>query len=109
MTGAVRVAGRRDWIARWHRQRGLRRMLRRPMPVFGLAVLLAFVLVAVAAPWVAPYDPARTDFGSLRQPPLLYFLGSLVLFLLSLRGLHWYELDQRARAAATAASAPSPS
>lgn len=39
------------------------------------------------------------DLGSLRQPPWLYFLGSLVLFLLSLRGLHWYEQDQRARAA----------
>ena len=61
-----------------------------------------------------PLLPTKTvvleqDLGSLRQPPLLYFLGSLVLFLLSLRGLHWYELDQRARAAATAASAPSPS
>lgn len=45
------------------------------------------------------------DLGSLRQPPWLYFFGSLVLFLLSLRGLHWYEQDQRARAAVTAAPA----
>ena len=43
------------------------------------------------------------DLGSLRQPPWLYFLGSLVLFLLCLRGLHWYEQDQRARTAVAAA------
>lgn len=69
MTGAARVAERRSPSAWWHRQRGLRRMLRRPMPVVGLAVVLAFVVVAVAAPWIAPYDPARTDFTALRQPP----------------------------------------
>lgn len=69
MTGAARVAERRSPSAWWHRQRGLRRMLRRPMPVVGLAVVLMFVVVAVAAPWIAPYDPARTDFTALRQPP----------------------------------------
>jgi peptide/nickel transport system permease protein len=63
--------------ARWIRQRGLRRMIRRPMPVFGLVVVLVFVLVAVAAPWIAPFDPARTDFTALRQPPSeTYRLGT---------------------------------
>ncbi len=47
----------------------------------------------------------QRDLGSLRQPPWLYFLGSLVLFLLSLRGLHWYEQDQRARTAVAATAA----
>jgi ABC-type dipeptide/oligopeptide/nickel transport system permease subunit len=77
MTTTAVPAEPRGLLAWWHRQRGLRRMLRRPMPVFGLAVVLAFVVVAVAAPWVAPYDPARTDFGSLRQPPSdAYRLGT---------------------------------
>jgi hypothetical protein len=35
------------------------------------------------------------DLGSLRQPPVVYFFTFLVLFGLSLLGLHWYELDQR--------------
>lgn len=66
---------------------------------------------SVAAPPEPECDPAlpektvvlEEDLGSLRQPPLLYFLGSLILFLLSLRGLHWYEQDQRSRAAANPA------
>ena len=77
MTDAVRIAERRGALAWWHRQRGLRRMVHRPMPVFGLAVVLVFVAVAVAAPWIAPYDPARTDFAALRQPPsAAYPLGT---------------------------------
>lgn len=60
---------------------------------------------APTAPECDPTLPTKTvvleqDLGSLRQPPLLYFLGSLILFLLCLRGLHWYEMDQRSRAAA---------
>ena len=35
------------------------------------------------------------DFGSLRQPPWVYFFTSLVLFGLFLLGLHWYEQDAR--------------
>jgi hypothetical protein len=38
------------------------------------------------------------DLGTLRQPPFFFFIAFLVLFLLSLRGLHWYELDQRRQA-----------
>ncbi len=32
------------------------------------AVLVIAVLAAVFAPWVAPYDPAQTDFGAIWQP-----------------------------------------
>ncbi|MDF1522331.1 MAG: ABC transporter permease [Trueperaceae bacterium] len=61
----------------WTRQRGLRRMVKRPLPVFGLVVVLLFVVVAAAAPWLAPYEPARTDFGALRQAPsTAYLLGT---------------------------------
>lgn len=37
------------------------------------------------------------DFGSVRQPPWIYFGVSVVLFALSMLGLHWHEKDARAR------------
>jgi hypothetical protein len=40
------------------------------------------------------------DYGSIRLPPICYLIGSLILFFLSLLGLHWYEIDQRERAKA---------
>lgn len=40
------------------------------------------------------------DFGSLRQPPWIYFGFSVLTFGLFLLGLHWYEQDRRERAAA---------
>ena len=39
------------------------------------------------------------DYGSIRLPPVCYLIGSIILFILSLLGLHWYELDQRERRA----------
>ena len=47
----------------------LRRFARRPMAVFGAAVVLAFLALALAAPWVAPYDPVKTDWGAVRKAP----------------------------------------
>ena len=46
-----------------------RRLLRRPLPATGLAIALAFVLVALLAPVVAPADPADTDFARVLQSP----------------------------------------
>jgi hypothetical protein len=43
------------------------------------------------------YAVLEYDFGSLRQPPWVYFFTSLVLFGLFLLGLHWYEKDARER------------
>jgi peptide/nickel transport system permease protein len=42
-----------------------KRFLRRPMAVAGLVVVLAFVVVAVFAPLLAPYKAGATDFNSL--------------------------------------------
>jgi hypothetical protein len=39
------------------------------------------------------------DLGSIRQPPVFYFIGFSILLALSLLGLHWYEKDQRERQA----------
>lgn len=48
------------------------------------------------------------DLGSMKLPPLMYFLASLVLFVLSLLGLHWRERDERAKARAAATPTPVP-
>ena len=55
---------------RKRRRRLLRkRFLRRPMAVAGLLVVIGFVVMAAAAPWLAPYPPGATDFNSLIAPP----------------------------------------
>ena len=53
------------------------------------------------------YAVMQFDYGSQRQPPFIYFSVSLLIFGLSLLGLHWYEKDQRAakRSALTPADA----
>ncbi len=59
------------------RPSALRRLLRRPLAVVGLAVVAAFVAVAVAAPLVAPYDPIKTNFVAVRKAPSdAYRLGT---------------------------------
>ena len=51
------------------RRRALMRLRRRPLAVAGLVVATLFVLVALFAPLVAPYDPAATNFSAVLQPP----------------------------------------
>jgi len=51
------------------RRRALRRLRRRPMAVAGLTVASLFVLMALFAPLIAPYDPAATNFSSVLQGP----------------------------------------
>jgi peptide/nickel transport system permease protein len=46
-----------------------RRFLRRPAAVGSLAVVVAVVLAAVFARWVAPYAPDETDFDALLASP----------------------------------------
>ena len=57
-------------------RRALRRLLRRRGAIFGLAVLAVFVLLAVAAPWVTPYDPIAQSWMT---PPLPGFATTLLL------------------------------
>ena len=63
---------------RARRRRLLRkRFLRRPMAVGGLIVVLAFVVVAIFAPLLAPYDPSATDFNALlAHPSSQHLLGT---------------------------------
>jgi len=50
-------------------RRALRRLLRRKGAIFGLVVIALFVLVAVFAPLISPYDPAAQSWTLVRKPP----------------------------------------
>ncbi len=51
--------------------------MRRPFAVAGLAVAIGFVLMAVFAPILAPYDPNATDFEAvLEKPSWEHLLGT---------------------------------
>src|SRR5690606_25681342 len=58
-------------------RRALAKFLRNRTAVFGAALVAAFVLMAVLAPLIAPYDPTKTNFAALRKAPsALYWLGT---------------------------------
>jgi len=59
------------------RTRRMLRMLRRPAPLVGLVIVVAFVAVAVLAPYIVPHDPIRTDWLQIRKPPSeAYWFGT---------------------------------
>jgi peptide/nickel transport system permease protein len=47
----------------------LRRLLRRPPAALGSVVVVTIIAAAVAAPLVAPWDPAANDFEAILSPP----------------------------------------
>src|SRR5206468_3973514 len=64
------VAGDRRWDA-------LRRATRARLAPFGAAVLLVAIVVALAAPLLAPYDPLAQNLGnSLARPGRVHWLGT---------------------------------
>ena len=50
-------------------RRAARRFWRHRLAMFGLVVVVAFILAALLAPWIAPFDPLETSWSRLRQPP----------------------------------------
>ncbi len=59
--------GRRAW----------RRLKKRKGAMFGLAIIVALVLMAVFAPLISPYDPTKQSWTAVRKAPsLLYWLGT---------------------------------
>jgi len=62
--------------------RAARRLIARKGAMFGAAVVMLFVLIAVLAPLVAPYDPTATDWSAVRQAPSL---------------AHWFGTDEIGR------------
>ena len=63
-------------------RRALRKLLRRRAAIFGLCVVTLFVLVAVLAPWIAPYDPVKTSWTAIRKAP---------------SAAHWFGTDENGR------------
>src|SRR6516165_7994373 len=55
--------GERPW------RLALRRLAGRRAALIGLAVVVFFIAVALAAPLLAPYDPLATDWRAVRKPP----------------------------------------
>ena len=54
-----------------------KRFLRRPFAVAGLAVALTFIVVAIFAPWIAPYHPETMDLNAiLAHPSSKHLLGT---------------------------------
>ena len=47
--------------------RAWRRLLRRKSAILGLVIIVLFVLAAVCAPLIAPYDPAQQSWTAIRK------------------------------------------
>ena len=62
-------AGTAPRLQRAQRSRVVRRLRRNPLAVVSFAVLAIAVVVAVVAPWLAPYAPEHTDFANTLAPP----------------------------------------
>jgi peptide/nickel transport system permease protein len=57
--------------------RAFRRMLRDPLFCLGVVIMLVLLAMVLFAPWIAPFDPARTNFRlSLRPPSLSNLMGT---------------------------------
>lgn len=53
------------------------RFARHRIGMFGLAIILLIVVCAIFAPWLAPYDPTKIDYGAMISPPSgAYLLGT---------------------------------
>ena len=46
------------------------------LAVIGGAIVLAFILLAIFAPWVTPHDPVAPNFRAIRKPPVWMKGGS---------------------------------
>ena len=57
--------------------RALAKFLANRAAVAGAVIVAVFVLLAIFAPLVAPFDPSKTNFLALRKPPsAVYWLGT---------------------------------
>jgi peptide/nickel transport system permease protein len=63
-------------------RRALRRLMKRKGAVLGLIVIAIFILLALFAPLIAPYDPIATSWTLVRKPP---------------SALHWFGTDDLGR------------
>ncbi len=63
-------------------RRAMRRLFRRKGAIVGLVIIALFVLVAVFAPLVSPFDPTAQSWTSVRKAP---------------SALHWFGTDEVGR------------
>jgi peptide/nickel transport system permease protein len=61
--------GKRTESAETPGSRALRRLLERKTAILGLLVIALFVLLALSAPLIAPYDPTAQSWTSVRKTP----------------------------------------
>jgi peptide/nickel transport system permease protein len=62
-------------VSEWHRL--LRVFFFRRVVIFGTVVILAFIIVAIFAPFIAPYDPYKQNLNEiLAQPSKEHLLGT---------------------------------
>src|SRR5437867_8376050 len=67
--GAARLARAAAEPVRARRWKVLRRAARARLAPYGAAVMVLAVLIALAAPLVAPYDPLAQNLGKTLAPP----------------------------------------
>ncbi len=48
-----------------------KRLMKKKLAVTGLIIIIALVLLAIFAPWIAPYDYAQQDYTAVMQKPSL--------------------------------------
>jgi ABC-type dipeptide/oligopeptide/nickel transport system permease subunit len=59
------------------RNRALAKFMANPSALFGATLVLVFVVLAVFASWIAPYEPNKTNFLMLRKAPsAMHWLGT---------------------------------
>jgi peptide/nickel transport system permease protein len=63
-------------------RRALRRLLKRKGAVAGIVVIATFIVLALFAPWLVPYDPVATSWTLVRKAP---------------SSLHWFGTDDLGR------------
>lgn len=57
--------------------RVLKKFLANKSAMIGAVVVGIFVLIALLAPWIAPFDPVKANFLTVRKPPSeLYWFGT---------------------------------
>ena len=73
---ALPTAGDGAWRRAW------RRLRRRRGAMVALAVVVAFIAMAIFAPWLAPFDPVETSWSAIRKAP---------------SAAHWFGTDEIGR------------
>lgn len=68
-TGVEELFDQRTWL-----QRAANLARKQPLGVFGAAVVVVMVFMAVFAPWLTPYNPEANSFEHMLLPPGLDFL-----------------------------------